>query len=220
MRVRIGSFILVALFLINLSTPALASSNIEDLPRDHWAYESVVELVNRGYMSLHQDNNFNGDNEVSRYELANVVARILRDIEGGRFVAEEGDILTLKNLATEFRVELVEIMRSNESLRDDLDKIEKDQAIVKEDLVDTNYRVNSVERQAKRVLDSLENEAIRIAKLEVELNELKNNNIELQSRVNNLENRSGSQEDVEKLNNRIFWLTGGWIVSTLLLLNN
>ncbi len=105
-------------------------------------------------------------------------------------------------------------------MRGDIDKVVSDQSIIKEDLINTNYRVNSIERQASRILNSLENEAVRIAKLEVQLNDLKDNNSQLQARVNDLENRSGSQEDVEKLNKRIFWLTGGWIISTLILLNN
>ncbi len=51
-----------------------------DVPRDHWAYEAVNELISKGYMIGYPDGSFLGNRNLTRYEFAVVIARLLSDL--------------------------------------------------------------------------------------------------------------------------------------------
>jgi len=52
-----------------------------DVPRDHWAYQAVEELANKGYVLGYPDGSFLGNRSLTRYEFATIVKRILDDLE-------------------------------------------------------------------------------------------------------------------------------------------
>ncbi|MCX8053552.1 MAG: porin [Armatimonadetes bacterium] len=52
-----------------------------DVPRDHWAYEAVRDLVEKGYMEGYTDGRFLGNRNMTRYEFATVVKRLLDGLE-------------------------------------------------------------------------------------------------------------------------------------------
>ncbi|MCK8817704.1 S-layer homology domain-containing protein [Natroniella sulfidigena] len=217
------SLLLALLLIINATLPVLASGQIEDLSSDHWAYQSVVELVERGYMSLYEDNKFQGEDEVTRYELAEIIAKMLENIEQGRVTAEEDDMLTLKKLATEFREELVELMQQNKELEEGIEGLEQEQLIIREDLIKTNDRVNDLGQQASEIIKDLEEESTKIMTLQTQVEQLQSENKALRSHVEDLEQglgTTGSQEEIDRLNRRFFWLAGGTAVTALLLLGN
>ena len=80
---RIVSGFLVLVLVISCTVqPVLAS--VTDVPRDHWAYQAVISLVNRGFLATYEDGSFQGTNPDARSTLAVTVARILDEIEAGR----------------------------------------------------------------------------------------------------------------------------------------
>nr|WP_239550916.1 S-layer homology domain-containing protein [Halanaerobacter jeridensis] len=211
---------LVVLLLSTNVSVVLASDNIKDVSRDHWAYKSVVKLVDKGYMSLYDGNKFKGEKEVTRYELAEIIAKMLSNINQGQVNPESGDVLTLKKLSTEFRSELVEVVNQNENLKRRLNELSDQQEVNQEDLVNTNAKINDLRKQVDKILKSITEEAIRTNKLQKKLNELETKNENLKQKVDQLSSETASkktEEKVEKLEQRFFWLTGGWIVSALLL---
>jgi len=85
---------IVLVVALTASVAIAAPAVVTDVPKDHWAYEAVTLLVNKGYMGVYESGQFRGDDNVSRYLLAFVAARLLRDrrirgrrrsIAGGRF---------------------------------------------------------------------------------------------------------------------------------------
>jgi len=52
----------------------------KDLPKDHWAYEAVTELVQKGIISGYSDDYFKGEKAVTRYEMAEVLNKSLKYI--------------------------------------------------------------------------------------------------------------------------------------------
>lgn len=112
-RILCGVLALILLFG-SLSQPVLAS--VKDVPPDHWAYQAVVSLVNRGFLSTYEDGSFQGTNSVDRYTLAVTVARILDEIEAGRIIGSQSDAELLRELTTEFRAELVQFYADKQRL--------------------------------------------------------------------------------------------------------
>ncbi len=216
MKERVITSLLVCVLLFTTSLPAIAATQVKDISSSHWAYQSVKELVGKGYMSLYEGNKFKGEDKVSRYELAEVVAEVLSNIEKGQVVPEKGDVLTLKSLATEFRSELVEVVSQSEDLKYEIKDIAKEQKVLKEDVVNTNYRLNQLQQEVANILLGLKEEAEKIKQLEEEVQFLKKENEVLRNEINS----AGSQAELESLNKKFYWLTGGWILSVLLLANN
>ena len=220
MSKKIVSLLLVVLLLLTNISVVVASDNIEDVDHNHWAYESVAQLVDQGYMSLYDGNKFKGENKVSRYELAEVIAKMLANVNQGQVDPESDDLLSLKKLATEFRSELVEVVNKNEKLEQRLNDLGDEQDVNQEDIVNTNAKINELRKQVDQILNSITEEAIRTNKLQKKLDQLAEKNSNLEEEVeqisSELENKNTATK-VEELERRFFWLTGGWIVSTLLL---
>lgn len=97
-------WITCALLLIAVPVGAVT---LADVPADHWAYEAVSTLVEKGYMFVGEDQNFRGDEPADRYTLASVVAKIITEIESGRVSTTPEDVRTLRELIEEFRTELI-----------------------------------------------------------------------------------------------------------------
>ena len=70
---------IVILLLVACASTVWAQAP-QDVPKDHWAYEAVKELVDKGYMVGYPDGSFMGNRTLTRYEFATVVKRILDDV--------------------------------------------------------------------------------------------------------------------------------------------
>lgn len=103
----IRSFIIASLMTALAVTTAFAQQKPSDVPTNHWAYEAVVDLVNRGYLTV-EDGRFHGEETVDRFTLATVIARILYEIEtGGVTPQSQDDVDLLRRVVNEFHSELV-----------------------------------------------------------------------------------------------------------------
>lgn len=121
---RIVSGLLLFVLLLGYAAQPV-SANVTDVPQDHWAYQAVLSLVNRGFLATYEDGSFQGTNAVDRYTLAVTVARILDEIEAGRVMGSQGDIDLLRELTTEFRAELVKFYTDKEKFVKTLDDTQK-----------------------------------------------------------------------------------------------
>lgn len=104
--------VLVALLcLVLLPSLLMAQGNttFQDLPQDHWAYADVDFLISQGYMEGYPDGTFKGRKVTTRYDVALIVARILRRMEEKKATidaASEEERAALTRLTKEFRDEL------------------------------------------------------------------------------------------------------------------
>lgn len=135
-----GSQIISLLLIIGLlvsvtSHPVLA--NVTDVPSDHWAYQAVVSLVNKGYLSTYEDGSFKGANSVDRYTFATTIAQILDEISTRSVVGSMSDADILRDLTSEFRTELVQFYADQESIDQTLEETLKK-------LTATDERVSNV----------------------------------------------------------------------------
>ena len=58
------------------------SASVTDVPRTHWAYQAVEELIAKGYLELYPDSTFKGDEPVSG-PVPQVIHRVVEAVESG-----------------------------------------------------------------------------------------------------------------------------------------
>lgn len=93
--------------------PASAHSmNFPDVPENHWAYQYVKTLAEKGYLEGYPDGEFKGDRSMTRYEYAAIIYRALQngapsDGNMARSVDEFGPELVKVQNIDRFRVDRI-----------------------------------------------------------------------------------------------------------------
>ena len=83
------------------STTFAAANPFEDVPADHWAYDAVAQLAADGVIEGYGDGTYRGDQEITRYEMAQMVARAM-----AKGSVSGADKAMIDKLAAEFADEL------------------------------------------------------------------------------------------------------------------
>ena len=92
---------ITAAVVVGASSTTLAAANpFSDVPAGHWAYQSVAKLAAAGVIEGYGDGTYRGDRNITRYEMAQMVAKAMAKNPSGVTKAE------LDRLAAEFRDEL------------------------------------------------------------------------------------------------------------------
>ncbi|MBP5199461.1 MAG: S-layer homology domain-containing protein [Schwartzia sp.] len=95
------SFIVTAALVFGIVTPSVASANpFEDVPGNHWAYDAVAQLAADGVIEGYGDGSYRGEQAITRYEMAQMVARAMAKNPFG------ADKALIDKLAAEFSDEL------------------------------------------------------------------------------------------------------------------
>ncbi len=154
-RMRTKAILLISLFLCTLAI-AVQAQRFDDIKPDHWAYESVEKLAEKGLVLGYPDGKFLGGRSLSRYEMATIIARIIEMIEsehadmnsriqaaatkGTTVKTEDGkvvpaatpeDVAALRKLIDEFKVELTVIGTDLSKLKEDVSAMKDDMETVK-----------------------------------------------------------------------------------------
>ncbi len=87
--------------VIGAASTALANP-FADVPADHWAYDAIDQLAADGVIEGYGDGTYAGDKAITRYEMAQIVARAMANCDG----ADAADKATIDKLAAEFSTEL------------------------------------------------------------------------------------------------------------------
>ena len=82
------------------ATTSAAANPFSDVPQGHWAYNSVSKLAAEGVIEGYGDGTYRGDRNITRYEMAQMIAKAMAKNPTGANKAE------LDRLAAEFRDEL------------------------------------------------------------------------------------------------------------------
>ena len=62
---------------LGISATAFAANPFSDVPQGHWAYVAIVELASEGVVTGYPDGTFKGNATMTRYEMAQIVAKAL-----------------------------------------------------------------------------------------------------------------------------------------------
>ena len=91
----------IAALILGAASPSAVSANpFEDVPAGHWAYDAVAQLTADGVIEGYGDGTYRGDREITRYEMAQMVARAMAKNPSG------ADKALIDKLAAEFGEEL------------------------------------------------------------------------------------------------------------------
>lgn len=94
---------LALVFVLSIGSAAFAAANpFVDVPAKHWAYDAVSKLAQAGIVDGYNDGTFRGDKTMTRYEMAQIVAKALAKSDKA---SAENKALVDK-LAVEFAAEL------------------------------------------------------------------------------------------------------------------
>ena len=83
-------------------TSAFAANPFSDVTPQDWAYQAVAQLAAQGVVNGYPDGTFQGQNNITRYEMAQMVAKAM--VQQDRVDAEQNAIIN--RLANEFSAEL------------------------------------------------------------------------------------------------------------------
>ena len=95
------SAITAALVVGAASTTFAAANPFSDVPADSWAYAAVTTLAADGVIDGYPDGTYKGQNTMTRYEMAQIVARAMAKTD-----LEKADKALVDKLAAEFAEEL------------------------------------------------------------------------------------------------------------------
>ena len=71
------SLVLAMAMALGVTASAYAANPFSDVPAGHWAYDSISELADAGVIEGYGDTTFGGDKLMTRYEMAQIVARAM-----------------------------------------------------------------------------------------------------------------------------------------------
>lgn len=100
MKKTLVSALTTALVVGAASTTFAASNPFSDVPSDHWAYDAVSQLAADGIIDGYGDSTFQGSKNITRYEMAQMVAKAMAKNPSGV------DKALVDKLAAEFADEL------------------------------------------------------------------------------------------------------------------
>ncbi len=87
-------YLAIPILALGVTANAYAANPFSDVPSGHWAYDSIAKLADQGIIEGYGDTTFGGDKLMTRYEMAQIVAKAMaRGANVDRLAAEFADEL-------------------------------------------------------------------------------------------------------------------------------
>lgn len=138
MKKTLVSALTTALVVGAASTTFAAANPFADVPADHWAYDAVAQLVQDGVVNGYAvDGTFKGDQNMSRYEMAQIVAKAMAKSDA----ADNNNKALIDKLAAEFSDELANLGVRVADLEAKTDNV-KWEGLIRYDWKSNNFAAN------------------------------------------------------------------------------
>ena len=190
MKKSITAALSTALVIGAMGTTFASANPFSDVPKNHWAYDAVQQLANEGIIEGYGDGTFVGDKNITRYEMAQMVAKAMAKME----TLSTRDQQLVRRLSAEFSDELNNLGARVDNLERNADKVKW--------TGETRYTYTS--ERHKNTANKNNNELSIRLEPTAEINE----NISIKSRLNAYLESSNDTSDEVKLN-RLF-AEGQW----------
>ena len=118
MKKTLVSALTTAIVVGAASTTFAAANPFSDVPADHWAYDAVSQLAADGVIEGYGDSTFQGDKNITRYEMAQMVAKAMAKTD-----VSAQDKALIDKLAAEFSDELNNLGVRVSNLERNADKV-------------------------------------------------------------------------------------------------
>ena len=156
--------------LLLCAVSALAQGPFADVPTDHWAYDAVNELQQKGIVIGYPDGTFGGKRAMTRYEFAMAISRMLPMLDPqladkisaleSRMKAAEDKMGGTKSEGTPVpgddmsgyvtKADLAKVQKLADEFKDELAQLGVDVDAVRKDMAALNERVAEIERKMDR----------------------------------------------------------------------
>lgn len=126
---------------VQAQTPS--SADFPDVPQNHWAYEAVRDLADKGLVKGYPDGNFLGNRSLTRYEFATVIERLLETVSDMKASATppagvtEDDLNKIQVLVDKFQPQLDAIQADVTKAQSDIDTLRQEIDDLRQDVADT-----------------------------------------------------------------------------------
>ena len=100
--------VLGALTSLPVTGMAAAAGGFDDVPRDNWSYGAIQTLLKDGVIDSFDDNTFNGQKIVTRFEMAQIVRRATNKAVNSTTLSDNDKALIIK-LSQEYGKELTQL---------------------------------------------------------------------------------------------------------------
>ena len=138
MKKTLVSALTTAIVVGAASTTFAAANPFSDVPADHWAYDAVSQLAADGVIDGYGDSTFQGDKNITRYEMAQMVAKAMAKTD-----VSAQDKALIDKLAAEFSDELNNLGVRVSNLERNADKVKWNGKM------EYTYKSNRIENEAK-----------------------------------------------------------------------
>jgi hypothetical protein len=118
MKKTLVSALTTALVVGAASTTFAAANPFSDVPADHWAYDAVSQLAADGVIEGYGDTTFRGNQNITRYEMAQMIAKAMAKSD-----VSAADKALIDKLAAEFSDELNNLGVRVSNLERNADKV-------------------------------------------------------------------------------------------------
>ncbi len=95
-----------------------------DVPTDHWAYEDIQYLAERGIITGLPGGTYEGDEPITRYQVANLVARTVRYLQNNQGATGQQDLSTLEDLVYKLSERVDSTSQASEDLQSRVNNLE------------------------------------------------------------------------------------------------
>ncbi len=118
--------------LLTVLSMGFASAQFSDIPAGHWAKEAVEKIAAEGIILGFPDGTYRGNENLTRYQAAMIIYRLLQKLQPGQLGSLDGETLTaLRNAVQELAAELaslgvrVSALEDNAATKSDVARLEK-----------------------------------------------------------------------------------------------
>lgn len=154
----------MVILVLACAIPALAQGPFTDVPSDHWAYDAINQLQKDGILIGYPDGTFAGKRNITRYEFAVAIARLMGIIPGAPGETNRTGLVTkaeldkaiagiqvpsISGLATKSDVDAIK--KLVDEFRDEIAALGVDVDALKRDVAALCARVDAIEAEMKRV---------------------------------------------------------------------
>ena len=147
MKKTLVSALTTALVVGAASTTFAAANPFSDVPADHWAYDAVSQLAADGVIEGYGDTTFRGNQNITRYEMAQMVAKAMAKSD-----VSAADKALIDKLAAEFSDELGNLGVRVSNLERNADKV-KWNGVLEYTYTSTRHDTQSAATKSKKNVD-------------------------------------------------------------------
>ena len=151
-RVALLSFaVIVSLLLASIGVFAQENEDglFSDVPQDHWAYEDVNFLAQRGIITGLPGGEYQGEEAITRYQVAALVARAVKYVKNHPQSISDKDISTLEDLVFKLSDRVESMNKDYKNVQSRVNQLQTEVNDIKQSGVGTSPQISELQQRAK-----------------------------------------------------------------------